>query len=230
MTHKLADSDHPLVVATALRLTEGAETDREKLERIFLFVRDEIVFGFPDKGDLVLASETIETGMGQCNTKATLMLALCRACGLSARIHFSLISKDIQRGFFTGIAHWLMPQNISHSWIEVEIEGQWRRIDSFINDMSLHQAAEQELARRGWRVGFSLALSEGHASADFNIDENAFEQMAAVTDDHGVWDDPAEYYASPLYQNRPGGLRLFAYRLMIGRVNNRVEQLRAKTA
>ena len=226
MPQILADAEHSLTKATAQRLTAGAKTDREKLERLFLFVRDKIAFGFPAKGDLVTASETIQTGFGQCNTKATLLLALCRASGIPARIHFSLISKDIQRGFFSGIAYWLMPQNISHSWIEVEIEGAWRRIDSFINDMPLHNAAEQELSRRGWKVGLSLALSNGHASADLNIDEEAFEQMAAVTGDHGVWDDPSDYYASPLYQNRPGFVRMLAYRLMIGGINRKVERLR----
>lgn len=226
MTDTLADANHPAVMATAQRLTRGAQTDRDKLERIFMFVRDEIAFGFPRRGDFVPASETIQTGVGQCNTKATLLLALCRASEIPARIHFSLISKDIQRGFFIGLAYWLMPPDISHSWIEVEIEGTWRRIDSFINDMPLHNAAKHELARRGWRVGFSLALADGHASAALNIDDEAFEQMAAVTDDHGVWDDPADYYATPLYRNRPGLLRMLAYRLMIGRVNRRVERLR----
>ncbi len=226
MRDLLADSDHPIIRQTAKRLTQGAKTDREKLKRLFLFVRDDITFGFPAKGDLVPASETIQTGIGQCNTKAALLLALCRASGIPARIHFSLISKEIQRGFFTGLAYWLMPNEISHSWVEVEIEGAWRRIDSFINDMPLHRAAEHVLSRRDWSVGFSLALANGHASADFNADEDAFEQMVAVTDDHGVWEDPSEYYASPLYRNRPGFLRMLAYRLMIGGVNRKVERLR----
>jgi transglutaminase-like putative cysteine protease len=140
----LADSDHPVTHATARRLTAGAKTDREKLERLFMFVRDDIALGFPKKGDLVPASETTQIGMGQCNRKAVLLLALCRASGIPARTHFSLLSKDIQRGFFSGIAYWLLPKNISHSWIEVEIEETWRRIDSFINDMPLHKAAEDE--------------------------------------------------------------------------------------
>lgn len=92
--------------------------------------------------------------------------------------------------------------------------------------MPLHKAAERALSRRGWDVGFSLALANGHASADLNIDEDAFEQMAAVTGDHGVWEDPSDYYASPMYQNGTGPLRMLAYRLMIGRVNRRVERLR----
>lgn len=222
----LADESHPLVIKTAARLANNTKTDREKLERIFLFVRDEIPFGFPAKGDLVAASETIETGIGQCNTKATLFLALCKACEIPARIHFSLISKEIQKGFFTGIAYWLMPKYISHSWIEVHIEGAWRRIDSFINDMDLHKAAELELARRDWATGFSLALSEGSVSAVLSIDKEAFSQMAAVTEDHGTWDEPANYYSSEHYQNRPGFIKLLVYRLVIGRINNRVKRIR----
>ncbi len=228
MIQKLADSSHPSVAQIAARLTKDAKTDREKLEHIFLFVRDEIAFGFPANGDLVPASETLKIGIGQCNTKSTLFHALCRACSIASRIHFSLISRDIQKGFFTGIAYWLMPKYISHSWIEVEIDGEWRRIDSYINDMPLHKAAEQELARRGWTCGFSLALSEGRANANLSIEKEAFAQMAAVTDDHGTWDEPADYYSSELYQNRPGFLSLWIYRVLIGGINHRVKQIRSK--
>lgn len=225
---KFADFESAIVRQKAASLTDGANSVREKLERLFHYVRDDITFGFPPEGDFVKASETIERGYGQCNTKATLLLALCKACGIPARIHFSLIKKDIQRGFFTSLAYWLMPQEISHSWIEVEIDGRWRRIDTFINDLALYEAAKKELNRRGWRTGFSLALADGDVSPDLNLDGEAFQQMAAVTNDHGVWDDPADYYGSPDYRNRPGFLQLWAYALMIGKVNARVRDLRSK--
>lgn len=223
---KLADFDSPLVRQTAAKLVDGAKDHREKLKRLFLYVRDEIKFAFPSEGDFVTASRTIERGYGQCNTKGTLFLALCKAVGIPARIHFSLISRDIQKGFFTGIAFWLLPKQISHSWIEVEIEGRWRRIDTFINDLELLEAAKAELKRRGWRTGLSVALKNGEASADLKLDHETFQQMAAVTVDHGVWDDPADYYASPQYRNRPGALRLWIYRQMIPGINRRVERLR----
>ncbi len=154
----LADYDHPIVKDTAQRLTQSEVTCSLKLRRLFLFVRDEIRFAFPIEGDFVKASDTIQLGYGQCNTKATLFLALCKATGIPARIHFSLITKDIQKGFFTGLAYWLMPDEISHSWIEVEIDGRWTRIDTFINDLPLFEAAKIELERRGWSVGYSVAL------------------------------------------------------------------------
>lgn len=227
---KLADHNHPLVRETAEQLTQGDVSVRGRLERLFLYVRDDIRFGFPEQGDFVSASDTIRRGLGQCNTKATLLLALCRATGIPARIHFSLISKKIQKGFFTGLAYWLMPSVISHSWIEVEVDGSWRRIDTFINDKALFDAAMSELKSRGWSIGFSVALNDGAASTGLSLDEEAFQQMAAVTDDHGVWDDPSEYYASAFYKNRPSGLKMWLYRRLIGGINRRVERLRQRGA
>ena len=71
----------------------------------------------------------------------TLFLALCRAAGVPARLHFSLIDKRIQRGLFHGLAYRLLPKRLSHSWLEVEIDGTWRRIDGYINDAPFFSAA-----------------------------------------------------------------------------------------
>lgn len=223
---KLANDNHPLVEKTAKKLTGSENTLRDKLEKLFYYVRDDIEFGFPLKGDLMKASETIETGIGQCNTKGTLLLALCRAVSIPARLHFSLINKEIQKGLFTGLGYRLMPRLLSHSWLEVEIDGRWRRIDSYINDDTFYRAALIELQRKGWNTGYSISSSCGNASAEFNIDEEKFVQMAAVEADHGVWDDPADYFVTNKYQNRPGFLRLLMYRLIIKRLNKKVQRLR----
>jgi hypothetical protein len=223
---ELADYNHPAIKEVAARLTGSETTPRGKLNRIFHYVRDDIRFGFPVNGDFVKASETIKLGYGQCNTKATLLLALCKAADIPARIHFSLITKDIQRGFFTGFAYWLMPQEISHSWIEVKIDARWRRIDTFINDLALFNAAKAKIKRLGWPVGYSVALKDGEASADLNLDHEVFQQMAAVTDDHNTWDDPSAYFASAKYRNRPDGIRMWFYRHLIHGINRRVEALR----
>ncbi len=106
----LADFDDPIVQMKAEELTTDATSDRERIENIFHHVRDDIVFAFPEHGDLITASDTIRLGVGQCNTKSTLFLALCRAVGIPARVHYSLISRDIQKGFFTGLAFWAMPK------------------------------------------------------------------------------------------------------------------------
>jgi transglutaminase-like putative cysteine protease len=66
------------------------------------FVRDDIKFGFPPAADWTSASETLQLGIGQCNTKGTLLLALCDAAGIPARLHFAPIRRSIQRGLLYG--------------------------------------------------------------------------------------------------------------------------------
>ena len=223
---KLADFDHPLVEQTAARLVADAKTPRESLARIFNYVRDDIAFAFPPDGDFVKASDTIRSGYGQCNTKGTLFLALCKAAGIPARLHFSKITKEIQRGFFTGIPYALLPDQLSHSWIEVDLGGEWYAIDSYINDQKLHDMAVAELARRNWKTGFSVSLAKGAASADLVLDGAHFSQMAAVEGDDGVWGDPAQFYAQGDYRNKVGPIRQRLYRMFLPLINGRVARLR----
>jgi hypothetical protein len=224
---RLADDDHPVVRETAERLAQGEVSPRGKLEKLFYYVRDEIHFSFPMDGDLVKASDTIRLGMGQCNTKGALFLALCRASGIPGRMHFSLIKKEIQRGLFTGIGYLLMPPLISHSWLEVEIDGKWRSLDAYINDIGFFTGAREALRRRGWDTGYSISCAKGEPSADFHIDDEQFVQMGAVVADHGVWDDPSDYYRTEQYRNRPNPIKLSLYRLMIKRVNLKVAAMRS---
>ena len=50
--------------------------------------------------------------------------------------------------------------------------------------------------------------------------------MDAVTGDHGIYDEPADYFRSPRYLNRPGTLTLLAYRLFVGVANRKVSEMR----
>lgn len=230
MRHVLADADHSLVRATVSRLTQQVPDTRGKVESLFYYVRDDIRFGFPANGDLTPASETIRLGYGQCNTKGTLFLALCKAAGIPARLHFSLINKNIQRGLFHGVAYWLLPKRLSHAWLEVEIDGTWRRLDGYINDAPFFHAARDELRRRGWDTGFSIADGGCAASIAFAPEQEAFVQMEAVLDDHGVWDEPAANYRSPAYRNHPGFFRRLMYRLLIGGINDTIAAMRSTGA
>jgi hypothetical protein len=224
----LADYNNELVKRMALELTKNCKTDREKLEKLFYYVRDDIKFGFVKNGDLVKASETISEGIGQCNTKTNLFLALCKSVGIPAKIHFSLIDRSIQRGVFPPWAYNLLPKQISHSWLEVEIDGKVHRVDTYINDSKFFENAKRELKDKGWNTGYSLACSRNPASANLNLDNEVFSQMDAVTDDHGTFDEPMAYYQSAKYHNRPSRLKKFLYQNYIGIVNRRVEKIRSK--
>lgn len=225
-TMVLANYNNPIVKKKALELTHNSESLEDKISAIFYYVRDEIKFAFPKEGDLVQASQTIEYGYGQCNTKATLFLALCKSVGIPARIHFSLIERDIQKGLFSGIAYWLMPKEISHSWIEIEMKGKSIKIDAFINDACFYEAGKRELKKNNWDVGYSIACSKNDSSIELDFKNEKFVQMDAVTEDHGIYDEPMDYFKSSQYKNRPNGFKLFIYKLLIGGINAKIHKLR----
>jgi transglutaminase-like putative cysteine protease len=183
---KLSDSDHPSIQAVANEISAGKTTVLEKVESAFVFVRDKVKFGFPPKWDDVKASETIRYGLGYCNTKATLFRALCRAINVPARIHTSLIDIKIMRGIFPSMAFPFLPSVGDHSWLEIEIEGVWKPVDSYINDKPFYQKALQKLETSGNVTGCSISHAKGSSSCEFNFGETGFVHMGAVVEDHGV--------------------------------------------
>ena len=74
----------------------------DKVRNIYNFVRDEVKFGY-DTGDTIHESQVLSDGYGQCNTKATLLMALLRAVGVATRIHGFTIDKALQKGAIKGI-------------------------------------------------------------------------------------------------------------------------------
>jgi len=171
----------------------------DQLEAIFDFVRDEIIFGFPPKWDQVKASETLEYQVGYCNTKATLFHALCWSAGIRSRVHAALIDVNIMRGIFPGFAFPFVPKTVGHSWTEIKIDGEWKPIDSYINDEIFYQKAKKRLLKSQRVTGYSISEARGASSCEFNFGEKGFMQMGAVIEDHGPWEDYSVYMASDKY-------------------------------
>jgi len=222
----LADHDHPAIQARANELVADRLTRHAKLESLFHFVRDEIQFGFPPKWDEVKASETLHYKVGYCNTKATLFLALCKAVKIPARIHTGLIDIRIMHGVFPGFSNPFLPRAGGHSWLEVEIDGIWKPLDSYINDKRYYENALLKLHNSGLTTAYSISEAKGASSCEFNFGEVGFMHMGAVVEDHGNWNDFAEYVASDKYI-RMTRLQSLVYP-MIARISNRnIEKIRS---
>lgn len=222
----LADSDHPLVRRTAEELTGDRTTPTSKTEAIFQYVRDQIAFGFPPRWDAVRSSETLQYGIGYCNTKATLFHALCRAAGVPSRIHTGLIDLQIMRGIFPSFAFTFLPSAGGHTWMEIQVGGEWHPIDSYINDRPLYAAALRRLQESGRPTGFSLSEANGPTSCELNLGGPGFVHMGAVVEDHGTWDDFAEYMASARYVPMKRW-QLTAYPALARLANRKVARMRA---
>jgi hypothetical protein len=195
----LSDFDHPLIVNKANELTDHLVGLKEKIEAIFLFVRDEIKFGFPSKWDIIKASEVLDYGMGYCNPKATLFLALARAVNIPTRIHCGLIDNELLTGISPTRFQKALPRAGSHSWIELHLDGQWKSIDSYINDEQFYKNALILLHESGQKNGYLISIAKGESSCEFNFGEKGFVQMWALIEDHGSWNDFSEYVSSGRY-------------------------------
>jgi hypothetical protein len=223
----LSDFDHPAVVAKAKELTDHLEGNREKIEAIFLFVRDAIKFGFPPKWDIVKASEVLDYGCGYCNTKATLFLALCKAADITARIHCGLIDVEIMRGIYPSRLFSSLPSAGPHSWIDLHVNGTWKSIDSYINDERFYECALKLLRESGNDTGYSISVSKGESSCELNFGEKGYVHMGAVIDDHGVWEDYSEYVSSERYVSMSEE-QLKNYPLIAKLANRAIERIRSK--
>lgn len=117
-------------------------TEKDKIGQIYTFVRDEIAFGY-NSDDERKASEVLAEGLGQCNTKTTLLMALLRGVGISCRVHGFAIDKKLQKGAQTGLVYYLAPKEIIHSWAEVFYQGQWLDLEGVILDEPYLQAVQK---------------------------------------------------------------------------------------
>jgi hypothetical protein len=221
----LSDSSDPTVSNLAARLTSSKESPLQKVESIFHYVRDEIKFGLTPRWDVMKASETIYHGLGYCNTKATLFVALCRAAGVPARVHFGLIDLQIMYGILPSFIFPLMPKLGGHSWTEVQLEGEWKSIDSYINDQAFYQQAKVRLAQSKRPFGYSVSYMDGKSSCEFNFGEKGFVHMGAVREDHGTWEDPADYFTSDQYV-RFNAVQAAGYPLLAILANRNVSHIR----
>jgi len=225
-TNRLSDYNHPLIQSKVIELTQDKETLVGKLESIFYYVRDGIKFGFPPKWDVVKASEVMGYGVGYCNTKATLFVALCKAAGIPARVHCAAIDINIMRGILPDMAFPFMPKAGSHAWVDVLIDDQWKSIDSYINDKMLYEGSLKKLKESGKSLGYSVSFINGQSSCEFNFGEKGFVHMGAVKTDHGSWEDISEYFATDKYVRLNAAQRL-AVKMFVPLLNSKLERIRS---
>jgi hypothetical protein len=119
------------------RITYGAKNDRERMERIYYFVRDEIKFGwvYPQE---IPAEEVLKNRKGVCMQKANLLVAMAREAGIKARFHFMYVHKTAIEDFLPGFAYkrWVDP--FPHTFPEVYLNGRWVSMEATF-DKELHE-------------------------------------------------------------------------------------------
>lgn len=196
-----------------------------QIKEIYGFVQNEIRFGY-NKSDVLSAEQVLFDGYGQCNTKATLLMALLRGVGIACRIHGFVVSKDFQRGPTTAIISAFAPRHIIHTWVEVCHNGQWLALEGVITDKKYFESVKRQYAdTKGEFKRFAIATNNLlELSIDWN-GQSTFVQKAAIEKDFGVFDNPDIFFEK--YMQRFGTVRNFLYSNIVRKIMNRnVEKIR----
>ncbi len=196
-----------------------------RVKAIYNFVRDEIQFGY-NISDEIPASEVLKDGYGQCNTKATLLMALLRAAEIPNRIHGFTIDKALQKGAIKGIWYQLSPQNILHSWVEILIDNQWYFLEGVILDKPyLTQLQERFSDCKTTFCGYGAFTDRFQApTIDWNLN-NTFIQEKGINQDFGVFDSPDLFYQK--HQQQLNSIKKWVYRNIVRhRMNKNVAAIR----
>jgi hypothetical protein len=224
----LLDIEHP-----ALRQLVDARgwrrlPERQRIGAVYTFVRDEIRFGYNRSDDLP-ASRVLADGIGQCNTKGTLLMALLRAVGVRCRFHGFTIHKALQRGAVTGAAYWLAPRNIVHSWVEVWFDGRWLNLEGYILDKDyLTQLQRRFAGHRGPFCGYGAATPDLQCPPVDWQGTHTYIQKDGINHDFGIYDSPDAFYAEHGVNLRDIKRWLFE-RVVRHMMNRNVERIRDAT-
>lgn len=197
-----------------------------RINAAYLFVRDEIRFGY-NSTDSISASRVLSDGYGQCNTKSTLLMALLRAIGVPCRLHGATIHKRLQKGIVNGLFYALAPTNIFHTWAEVFIDGKWVGLEGVILDASYLRGLRTSLpANTTELLGFAVGSSSfDNPPVDWKGTDTQI-QSTGVNQDFGGYDDPDRFYET--HGDNLTSFRAWLFKAWIRHVLNRnVESIRA---
>ncbi|QRY60472.1 transglutaminase-like domain-containing protein [Sphingobacterium siyangense] len=196
-----------------------------RIKAIYNFVRDEIKFGY-NLSDNISASAVLKDGYGQCNTKATLLMALLRATEIPNRIHGFTIDKALQKGAITGIWYKLSPKNILHSWVEILVDEQWYFLEGVILDkIYLAKLQEKNSDCKTTFCGYGAYTDNfKNPPIDWNLN-NTFIQDKGINRDFGLFDTPDEFYEQ--HQQKLNAFERFAFKNIVRhKMNKNVAKIR----
>ena len=186
---KLLDYDDCLIQSLIYERGWRDLPEYDAIGAVYHFVKDEILFGY-NRCDTLTASEVLSDGIGQCNTKSTLLMALLRALGIPCRLHGFTVSKDFQKGATSGIVSFLAPSEIVHTWVEVLFQNRWIVLEGVIIDDGFLQSIKQMYREtKGIFRMYAIAVDDFPNLAVDWTGKDTFIQSKAIVSER-FWDIP----------------------------------------
>lgn len=117
----------------ALKFTREEETEEEKIEKIYCFVKEEIKYKITVIGD---SKKILEGGYGSCLDKALLFSELLKSIGIKSRYHVIVVNLNLlfKKFLLTKfISFHSKPLFYSHVFNEVYTMGKWKKLDTSLD-------------------------------------------------------------------------------------------------
>lgn len=223
-TTKMLDFQSPSIQQLIIHRDWEKLTASERIGAAYDFVQNEILFGY-NANDTLPASKVLSDGYGQCNTKTTLLMALLRALGMPCRFHGFTIDKSLQRGVVPELIYPITPQNILHSWVEVEFEGRWINLEGFILDKEILNSLQTAFPGRNSLCAYGAGTNCLQDPKISWAEAGTYIQKTGINKDFGVFDNPDAFYA---VRTQLTGLRGILYRYFVRHwMNRRVSSMRS---
>ena len=191
----MLDFNHPKIQTIVTQQQWRSLSEYNAIGAIYNYVRDDIYFAY-NADDRLTASQVLNDGYGQCNTKGTLLMALLRAVGIKARFHGFTIYNELQRGAIPSYLFKIAPQRIIHSWVEVYHSQRWINLEGYILDKPFLKQVQNSFASQYKKFsGFAIA-TKCLANPDIEWQgEDTYIQSEGIADNFGVYKQPDDFYA-----------------------------------
>lgn len=218
----LLDYHHPDIQALIAGRGWAALPLHQRIGAVYDFVRNEVPFGY-NEGDELPASRVLADGLGQCNTKGVLLMALLRAVGVPCRFHGFTIDKALQKGAVTGLAYALAPRSIVHSWVEVAVDGdaagRWLNLEGFILDDGYLGQLQRRFAGARAFCGYGAATPDLMNPGVAWCGRDTYIQKDGINHDFGVFDSPDAFFAR--HGSNLSGLKRWLFQRVVRHMMNR---------
>ncbi len=174
----IIDSDNTEIMAFAQSVIKGAEDEVEKAVGLYYAVRDGLRYDpyYPFfKPEHYRASLVLKSGRGYCVSKATVLCALARACGIPSRLGFA----DVKNHLSTEQLRQYMGSDlfVYHGFNELYLEKRWVKATPAFN---------RELCVRHRVLPLEFNGREDSMFQAFNLDSLRFMEYVRY---HGVFSD-----------------------------------------
>ncbi len=221
---ELLDFKSPQIQQLIVERGWQALPEFERIGAIYDFVRNEIKFGYNESDNLPASSVLID-GIGQCNTKGTLLMALLRANRIPCRLHGFTINKSLQKGAITGWAYVLAPASIIHSWVEIWFDGRWVNLEGFILDESYLIALQQKFPAANEFCGFGAAVTDFRDPPVQWKGTDTYIQKEGINADFGIFNSPDDFYRK--HGTNLSGAKKWVFETVVrAQMNGNVERIR----